>query len=104
MPSCKHHSLPCLHLTCLFHHHFLYFVAQMPRLVLAPPTSCLQIKADVCPKTAENFVQLSKAAAGQGFKSSKFHRIIPNFMCQVPCCLLLMLSLICACATMAVWA
>uniref|UniRef100_A0A7S0WMG7 Peptidyl-prolyl cis-trans isomerase n=1 Tax=Chlamydomonas leiostraca TaxID=1034604 RepID=A0A7S0WMG7_9CHLO len=42
----------------------------------------MEIKADVCPRTAENFVQLAKAAAGQGFKASKFHRIIPNFMCQ----------------------
>jgi peptidyl-prolyl isomerase F (cyclophilin D) len=38
----------------------------------------VEVKADVTPKTAENFVTLSKAPAGQGYKSSKFHRVIPN--------------------------
>ncbi|KAK1238330.1 hypothetical protein MKX07_006476 [Trichoderma sp. CBMAI-0711] len=43
---------------------------------------------DVVPKTAENFRQFctgeSKDASNrpQGYKGSKFHRIIPNFMCQ----------------------
>ncbi|RDA88894.1 hypothetical protein CP532_5411 [Ophiocordyceps camponoti-leonardi (nom. inval.)] len=43
---------------------------------------------DVVPKTAENFRQFctgeSKDSVGrpQGYKGCKFHRIIPNFMCQ----------------------
>ncbi|KAK1766996.1 peptidyl-prolyl cis-trans isomerase H [Phialemonium atrogriseum] len=43
---------------------------------------------DVVPKTAENFRQFctgeSKNHLGrpQGYKGSKFHRIIPGFMCQ----------------------
>ncbi|EGX91284.1 peptidyl-prolyl cis-trans isomerase [Cordyceps militaris CM01] len=43
---------------------------------------------DVTPKTAENFRQFctgeSKDSVGrpQGYKGSKFHRIISNFMCQ----------------------
>jgi len=37
---------------------------------------------DEVPKTVKNFVELCKADAGEGFKSSGFHRIIPGFMCQ----------------------
>jgi cyclophilin family peptidyl-prolyl cis-trans isomerase len=42
----------------------------------------MEIREDVCPRTAKNFVELAKAPAGQGFKSSRFHRVIPQFMCQ----------------------
>ena len=31
----------------------------------------------------QNFLELTKRDAGQGFKASKFHRVIPSFMCQV---------------------
>lgn len=42
----------------------------------------LQLKEDVVPKTAQNFLQLAKKPAGQGYKGSRFHRVIPSFMCQ----------------------
>lgn len=43
----------------------------------------VELKADVVPKTAENFKQLSEAEQGNGLKGSRFHRIITDFMCQV---------------------
>lgn len=63
----------------------VYFDIKLGRYGDAVPLGriVMELKEDVVPKTAENFKQLCLSqTAGKGYLDSRFHRIIPSFMCQ----------------------
>ena len=62
----------------------MYFDINLGRYGDAAPLGrvLIELKNDVTPKTAENFRQLCLKPPGEGYAASRFHRVIPDFMCQ----------------------
>lgn len=74
-----------LGLNCVQDNPLVYLDLKLGRYGDATPLGrvVVELKADVVPKTAENFRALAESKdVGNGFKGSRFHRIIPGFMCQ----------------------
>merc|ERR1712100_728163 len=86
----KEHKNECDKLTETMmqaHRHIVYFDLSANGTHLGRVR--FQLFNDVVPKTAENFRALCTGEKGKGrsgkplhFKGSKFHRVIPQFMCQ----------------------
>ncbi|GBG66442.1 hypothetical protein CBR_g61485 [Chara braunii] len=62
----------------------VYFDIRMGRFGDGIPIGRIvfELKEDLVPITTENFKQLCLRPQGQGYRGSRFHRIIPGFMCQ----------------------
>merc|ERR1711892_227312 len=58
----------------------VYFIVRQQKTFLG--TIVMELRADLVPKTAENFRVLCTGDLGYGFKFSTFHRIIPGFVIQ----------------------